>query len=86
MTIPRRSTPDFWRLDQALPAETPQAARKNDRHGRAHPLDPIPHIKPFGKTNGAIRIGEHFRSIRKLSGDSFIWEWIGLAGDNDRGF
>jgi hypothetical protein len=86
VTIPSRSTPEFWRLYRVLPADVKELARKNYLLWAENALHPSLHFKPLGKPNWSVRIGNRYRAVGKFAGNTFLWEWIGSHADYSKHF
>ena len=73
-------TAQFLKQFRVLPADAQQQmsaayqlVKENPRHGSLQ-------FKRIGSRNSSIysaRVGDHYRVIGKLIGDTVYWEWIG---------
>ena len=86
MTIPSHGTPEFWKLCRSLPAEVRALARKNYQLWPANAFHPSLHFKSIGRPNWSVRIGDHYRAVGKVTGNVFIWEWIGTHEEYNKRF
>jgi len=84
--IPSRGTSEFWRLYRALPAEVRTLAQKNYHLWSANAFHPSLRFKSIGKLNWPVRVGGHYRDVRKFSGEMFLWEWIGSHEEYNKRF
>jgi len=80
------ATRRFWYLFGALPANVQELAVKNYRLWRRDPRHSSLH---FHRLQGSpdrytVRVGDHYRALGKLKGDTMTWVWIGSHADYDR--
>ena len=77
-------TPHFWTVYGELPAHVKRLARKNYRLWQANPSHPSLSFKKLKGGSGnrfSVRVGDHYRAIGQLSGNSVEWVWIGSHED-----
>lgn len=82
-----RRSKEFRRLLAALPADAQRQAyeayqlfKENPRHGSLQ-------FKRIGSKKSSMysaRIGDHYRAIGKLVGDTVYWDWIGTHEEYNR--
>ena len=72
-----KTTPEFWSRFEALPVGVQQLARKNFTLWQDNPRHPSLRFRPHGNSQWSVRIGDHYRALAYLDGDTFIWTWIG---------
>jgi mRNA-degrading endonuclease RelE of RelBE toxin-antitoxin system len=77
----------FLALLEALPADAQRQAHdayqlfKDDpRHGSLQ----FKRISPANPSLYSARVGDHYRVIGKLIGDTVYWEWIGTHAEYDK--
>ena len=75
-----RRMPHFRALLAALPAEAQRQA--HDAYGlfKQNPRHPSLHFKRINPTDPALysaRVGDHYRVLGLLEGDTITWNWIG---------
>lgn len=82
-----KRTQQFRSLFDALPADAQQQARaayalftQNPRHPSLH----FKHISASDPRAYSVRIGNHYRAIGLLEGDTVTWIWIGSHAAYDR--
>ena len=78
--------PRFWKLLNALPSEVQLLARKNHRLWREdsrHPSLRFRRLEDRGDLY-TVRVGEHYRALGSLDGDTITWVWIGSHAEYDR--
>ncbi|WIG59618.1 MAG: hypothetical protein OJF49_002365 [Ktedonobacterales bacterium] len=82
-----KRTKRFRALLEALPADAQRQARaayqlfsQNPRH----PSLQFKRISPADATLYSARVGDHYRVIGKLIGDTIVWDWIGTHEDYNR--
>jgi hypothetical protein len=80
------ATRRFWELFHALPADVQKVAVKNYHLWRQNPKHPSLHFRILkgSRDRFTIRIGEHYRALGRLHGESMTWVWIGSHADYDR--
>lgn len=76
------TTPQFWRLYNALPAEVRDLADKNFALLKTAPEHPSLHFKKIGKYWSA-RVGLHYRVLAYDRPEGALWFWIGPHGEYD---
>lgn len=82
-----RRTKKFRALLAALPADAQRQARQayeqfkmNPRHSSLR----FKRISPANPTIYSARVGDHYRAIGILSGDTVTWDWIGSHEEYNR--
>ena len=78
-----RTTPQFRRNFERLPASVQRTARRNFRLLTENPRHPSLRFGKVGKFWSA-RVGLAYRALAVEDGDGFIWVWIGPHADYDR--
>jgi hypothetical protein len=73
------TTSQFWKLYYALPEDV---QRRADRAYKLWRINPYAHglfFKRVGKNQPiySVRIGQDYRALGLLEGDSIMWFWIG---------
>jgi hypothetical protein len=82
--VKSRCTRRFWKLHGALPAHAQTLAKKNYelwRHDHSHPSLDFKKLKGGSGTRFSVRVGDHYRAIGHLVGDTVEWVWIGSHED-----
>lgn len=77
------TTPDFWRLYNALPQEVRHLADKSYTLLKADPSHPSLHFKHI-EGLWSVRVGSHYRALATLRNDGFYWFWIGPHAEYDK--
>lgn len=74
-----RATDKFWELYRALPLDVRRRAVKAYKIWRDDPQAPGLYFKRVGKRRAAysVRIGDFYRVVGLLEGDTVYWFWIG---------
>ena len=74
-----KTTSRFWRLHDRLPTHVQELALKTYNLWRENPAHPSLEFKKLhgSKSRFSIRIGDHYRAIGHLFGDTVEWTWIG---------
>ena len=75
-----KGTSRFWSLYGALPAHVKRLARKNYQLWKSNENHPSLAFKRLKGGNGgrfSIRVGDHYRAVGEVVGDSVEWVWIG---------
>jgi mRNA-degrading endonuclease RelE of RelBE toxin-antitoxin system len=75
-----RRTPRFRALLAALPADTQRQARDAYALFKQNPRHPSLRFKPISDADPGLysaRVGDHYRVIGLLAGDTITWNWIG---------
>lgn len=80
------ATSRFWGLFRALPADVRSLAVKTYQLWRRDPRHPS---LRFRKLQGAtdlftVRVGEHYRALAMVRGETVTWIWIGSHAEYDR--
>ncbi len=80
------ATRRFWNLFHALPDDVQKLAVKNyhlwrrDSHHRS-----LSFRRLQGSENHfSVRVGDHYRALGSLTGDTLTWVWIGTHAEYDR--
>lgn len=79
-----KRTKRFRALLEALPADAQRQARAAYHLFSQNPRQPslqFKRISPADATLYSARIGDHYRVIGKLTGDTIVWDWIGTHED-----
>jgi hypothetical protein len=78
-------TDDFVECYARLPAEVREQARRAYRLWRSNPSHPGLRFKPIRGHTGlySVRIGQGWRALGRLDGDTVTWFWIGSHADFD---
>lgn len=81
-----RATPKFWKLYAQLPETIQRRARKVYQLWRANPHHPSLHFKRVDNEEPiySVRVGEDYRVLGYLKGDTVVWFWIGDHDEYDR--
>lgn len=76
----------FWSLFDSLPADVQKLATKTYDLWRKDPNHPSLRFRRLqGNENRfTVRIGDHYRAIGVLAGETITWVWIGSHSDYDR--
>ncbi len=80
------ATRRFWALLRALPPDVQILAEKNYQLWRQDPSHPSLHFRRLQGNSDryTVRVGEHYRALGSLSGDTVAWLWIGSHAEYDR--
>ena len=80
------ATRRFWDLFDALPGDIKKLAVKNYHLWSVDPHHPSLHFRRLQGSSGrfSVRIGDHYRAIGRLTGDTVTWVWIGAHTEYDR--
>ncbi len=78
-------THDFLECFARLPNEIREHARRAYRLWRDNPSHPGLHFKPIQGYAGlySVRIGQRWRALGRLDGDTITWFWIGSHSEYD---
>lgn len=81
-----RTVPRFWELFEALPADIQARAYRAYRLWRANPFAPGLRFKRVGQIEPiySVRIGQGYRALGLLDGDTVYWYFIGNHDDYER--
>jgi hypothetical protein len=76
----------FWDQFNALPDDIQKLAVKNYHLWRNNPRHPSLRFRPLQGNSDrfSVRVGDHYRAIGRLEGDTVIWVWIGAHAEYDR--
>jgi hypothetical protein len=80
------TTPDFWRLYNALPLDVRQLADKNYdllQADSSHPSHPSLQFKEIAGL-WSVRVGLHYRAVAYRDGQNLFWFWIGSHAEYDK--
>lgn len=74
-----RATRRFWQAYSELPVSIQTLARRNYKLWLRDHQHPSLHFKKLksGANRFSVRIGDHYRAIGHLVGDTVEWVWIG---------
>ncbi|MEA3188711.1 MAG: hypothetical protein QOD99_2541 [Chthoniobacter sp.] len=75
-----KATSRFWKHYEALPAHVQRLARKNYelwQENHNHPSLAFKKLKGGSGTRFSVRIGDHYRAVGQIVGDTVEWVWIG---------
>lgn len=80
------ATRRFWALFHALPNDVQERAIKSYRLWR---LDPHHPSLRFRRLQGSpdrftVRVGNHYRALGTLTGNTITWAWIGTHAEYDQ--
>jgi len=80
------ATRRFWDQFESLPRDIQKLAIKNYRLWLREPHHPSLHFRRLqgGTDRFTIRVGDHYRALGRLTGDTVIWVWIGTHAKYDR--
>ena len=83
--VSSKTTRRFWDLYDALPPEIQQLAVRNYGFWRAD-RSIVAALSPFERRSAlyTVRIGEHYRALGNLSGDTITRVWAGNHSGYDR--
>jgi hypothetical protein len=81
-----QTVPQFWELFSQLPQNVRRRASRVYRLWRQNPDAPGLHFKRVGQTRPvySIRIGDYYRALGLLQGDTITWFWIGGHDEYER--
>ena len=77
------TTPDFWRLYNALPQDVRDLADKNYALLKADPSHPSLHFKNI-EGLWSVRVGRHYRALGAMRAEGLYWFWIGPHSEYDK--
>ena len=77
------TTPDFWRLYNALPPEVRDLADKNYDLLKSDPSHPSLHFKTI-EGLWSVRVGLHYRALGAIRAGGLYWFWIGHHSEYDK--
>lgn len=74
-----QTLPQFWKLYYQLPKHVRRQASKSYRIWQQHPDAASLNFKRVGRRRPvcSIRIGDYYRALGLLLGDTVTWFWIG---------
>jgi hypothetical protein len=75
-----KGTRRFWELYAELPSHVKRLARKNYQLWKDNPSHPslsFKRLKGGSGTRFSVRVGDHYRAIGQVFGDTIEWVWIG---------
>ncbi len=78
-----RRTPRFKKLLVQLPAHVQEQAEKAYQQFQRDPSHPGLEFKQVKsrKSLYSARVGDHYRVLGRMEGDTIIWSWIGSHED-----
>ena len=79
-----RASSDFWKCHDQLPEQVQKLALKNFRLWTINPWHPSLHFKPIKGRYWSARVGDHYRAVAIVSGDTAMWIWIGTHESYNR--
>ena len=81
-----RATRRFWQAYSDLPAHVQPLARKNYKLWQQNHQHPSLQFKKLKGDSDrfCVRIGDHYRAIGHLVGDTMEWVWIGTHEDYNK--
>ena len=82
-----RCTARFWKLYAALPGHIQSLARKNYQlwvRDHSHQSLEFKKLKGRNSNRFSVRVGDHYRAIGHVKGDSVEWVWIGSHEDYNK--
>jgi len=81
-----QATPKFWKLYARLPQHLQQRARQAYQLWQVNPGHPSLRFKRVDDEEPiySARIGEDYRVLGLLEGDTVIWFWIGAHDEYER--
>ena len=74
-----RATPKFWKFYASLPRRVQRRARKAYQTWKANPNHPSLRFKRVDDERPiySVRVGDDYRVLGFLEGDTVVWFWIG---------
>jgi hypothetical protein len=78
-----RTTPQFWKYFDELPASVQSVAKKNFELLKLDSMHPSLHFKKIGKF-WSIRAGSNHRALATEDGVDYVWVWIGAHDEYQR--
>ena len=81
-----KATRRFWQAYANLPIHAQMLANKTYELWRRNHQHPSLHFKKLkgGDTRFSVRIGDHYRAIGRLVGNTVEWVWIGTHEDYNK--
>ena len=81
-----QATPKFWKLYARLPQHLQQRARQAYQLWQVNPGHPSLRFKRVDDEEPiySARIGEDYRVLGLLEGDTVIWFWLGAHDEYER--
>jgi mRNA-degrading endonuclease RelE of RelBE toxin-antitoxin system len=78
-----KATEKFWKLYDSLTRDIQHRSRKAYQTWKANPKHPSLHFKRVDEEEPiySVRVGDDYRVLGILEGDTLIWYWI---GDHDK--
>jgi hypothetical protein len=77
------ASPDFWELFGNLPESIQRLAKRCFELLKRNPEHPSLHFKKIGPY-WSVRIGRHYRALRKPVAGGILWGWIGSHAEYDK--
>ena len=75
-----KATARFWNLYDALPLHVQKLAKKNYalwQQDQNHPSLAFKKLKGGSGSRFSVRVGDHYRALGQITGDTIEWVWIG---------
>jgi mRNA-degrading endonuclease RelE of RelBE toxin-antitoxin system len=74
-----KATRKFWKFYDSLPRNVQQRTRKTYQTWKENPYHPSLHFKRVDEEEPvySVRVGDDYRVLGILEGDTVIWYWIG---------
>jgi len=81
-----KASPRFWRLYDRLPHHEQQRARKAYQIWKTNPNAPGLRFKRVSEQEPiySVRVGDAYRVLGLLEGDTIVWFWIGRHDEYER--
>jgi hypothetical protein len=81
-----KATRRFWKAYAELPVAVQQSARNAYQFWLENHHHPSLHFKKLrgGENRFSVRVGNHYRAIGHLIGDTVEWVWIGTHEDYNK--
>ncbi len=81
-----RTTPEFWKLYEALPQQVQRTADKAYEIWQTNPNTRGLYFKRVGRKEPvySVRVGRGHRVLGLLVGDTVLWFWIGKHDEYER--
>jgi hypothetical protein len=77
------ASPDFWKFFENLPEPIQTLAKRNFELLKENPEHPSLHFKRVGPY-WSVRVGLHYRALRKPVEGGILWGWIGSHQEYDK--
>jgi plasmid maintenance system killer protein len=81
-----KATRRFWKTYAGLPVHAQTLANKTYELWRQNSQHPSLHFRKLkgGENRFSVRVGDHYRAIGYLAGDTVAWVWIGTHEDYNK--